>query len=214
MTHPIWPLFDLEVVTSTLTLRYVDDDLATELADVAAKGVHDPAATPFLFAWTDVDPPEQQRNTLRHHWELRSRTTPAAWSLALAVIVDGQAIGTTNLDAKDFPLLRTVTTGSWLGIESQRRGYGKELRRATLALAFDGLGTEVATTAAWHDNGGSLGVTRSLGYEPVARTFERRRERRDEMLTFTIDRSGFDRLTTDDIELRGCERARDFLEID
>lgn len=214
MPHPIWPLFDLEVVTPKLTLRYVDDALATELATLAARGVHDPAETPFLFSWTDVEPPEQQRNTLRHHWELRSRTSPAAWSLALAVIVDGQAIGTTNVNSKDFALRRTVATGSWLGLEFQGRGFGKELRRATLTLAFRGFDAEIANTAAWHDNAGSLGVTRSLGYTEVAREFERRRDRRDDMLTFSMERDAFDRLTTDDIELRGCEAAREFLEID
>jgi len=214
MTHPIWPLFDLEVVTPKLTLRYVDDDLASELAMLAARGVHDPGDTPFRFAWTDVEPPEQQPNTLRHHWALRSGTSASAWTLALAVIVKGQAIGTTSIEAKDFPLLRTVSTGSWLGIDFHGRGFGKELRRATLALAFRGLDAEVANTAAWHDNGGSLGVTRSLGYAPVGREFERRRDRRDQMLTFTMDRPAFDRLTTGDIELRGCERARGFLQID
>ena len=214
MSHPIWPLFDLEVVTPRLSLRYVDDRLATELAMLAAVGVHDPGETPFLHSWTDVEPPEQQRNTLRHHWELKSKTTPAHWSLALAVMVDDQAIGTTNLDATDFPLLRTVSTGSWLGRAFQGRGFGTELRRATLALAFRGLGAEMAKTAAWHDNGRSLGVTRSLGYQPVGRDFERRRDRRDEMLSFTMDRTRFDELDTSDIELVGVEAARRFLDID
>jgi len=214
MTHPIWPLFDLGVITPRLSLRYVDDSLATELATLAAAGVHDPSETPFLFSWTDIEPPEQQRNTMRHHWELKSQTTSAQWSLAFAVMVDGKAIGTTNVTAKDFPLLRTVSTGSWLGQAFQGRGFGTELRRATLTLAFSGLGAETAKTAAWHDNLGSLGVTRSLGYRPDGRDVERRRDRRDEMLSFTMDRSQFDNLDTSDIELLGIDEARRFLEID
>ena len=45
MTHPVWPLFDLRVHTPKLELRYIDDDLATELAQLASArhprpGVH------------------------------------------------------------------------------------------------------------------------------------------------------------------------------
>ena len=43
MGHPYWPLFDLEVRTPRITMRYVDDDLAVEMATLAAKGIHDPA---------------------------------------------------------------------------------------------------------------------------------------------------------------------------
>ena len=42
--------------------------------------------------------------------------------------------------------MRTVGTGSWLGRPYQGRGIGKEMRGAVLALAFDGLGAEVAET--------------------------------------------------------------------
>jgi RimJ/RimL family protein N-acetyltransferase len=38
------------------------------------------------------------------------------------------------------------------------------MRLAVLALAFDGLGAQVAETSAWPDNAASLGVSRSLGY--------------------------------------------------
>jgi RimJ/RimL family protein N-acetyltransferase len=40
------------------------------------------------------------------------------------------------------------------------------MRRAVLALAFDHLGARAAITSAWHDNHASLGVSRSLGYQP------------------------------------------------
>ena len=57
-------------------------------------------------------------------------------------------------------------TGSWLGRASQGHGFGKEMREAVLAFAFDGLGARVATTEAFLDNAASNGVSRSLGYEP------------------------------------------------
>jgi RimJ/RimL family protein N-acetyltransferase len=59
-----------------------------------------------------------------------------------------------------------VKTGSWLGRDFQGRALGKEMRAVVLALAFDGLGAEVAETEAFVDNAASAGVSRSLGYEP------------------------------------------------
>ena len=48
MGHRYWPLFDLEVRTPRLVLRYLDDATAVELIDVAlTDGVHDPSWMPF-----------------------------------------------------------------------------------------------------------------------------------------------------------------------
>ncbi|MBA3655396.1 MAG: GNAT family N-acetyltransferase, partial [Actinobacteria bacterium] len=63
-----WPLFRLRVVTPRLELRYPDDDDIAALAELAAKGVHDPDFMPFQIAWTDVPSPQQERNTLQHFW--------------------------------------------------------------------------------------------------------------------------------------------------
>ena len=69
------------------------------------------------------------------------------------------------LHARGFATQRTVDTGSWLGQDFQGRGFGKEMRAALLALAFDGLGARVAETEAFLDNAASNAVSRSLGYE-------------------------------------------------
>lgn len=76
----------------------------------------------------------------------------------------GQLVGMCTLHADRFPVLRTATTGSWLGRAFQRQGLGREMRQAALHLLFDGLGGRRATTRVWHDNSASLGVTRSLPY--------------------------------------------------
>jgi RimJ/RimL family protein N-acetyltransferase len=68
--------------------------------------------------------------------------------------------------AHQFATFQAVDTGSWLGRGQHGRGLGKEMRGAVLALAFDGLGAEVATTEAFLDNPASAGVSRSLGYVP------------------------------------------------
>jgi RimJ/RimL family protein N-acetyltransferase len=77
---------------------------------------------------------------------------------------DGEPIGSQSIHADRFAVMRTVDTGSWLGRGHQRKGFGREMREAVLALAFDGLGARVATTEAFLDNAASSGVSRSLGY--------------------------------------------------
>ena len=169
MTHPIWPLFDLTVRTPRLELRYIDDALATELAQLAGRGIHDPAYMPFALPWTDQPSPLLERGTMQWYWRARADTLPVHWHLTMAAIADGVAIGTTSLDASEFPTLRQFESGSWLGREHQGQGHGKEMREATLHLGFEGLVAEYATTGAWHDNAPSLAVTRGLGYHEEGR---------------------------------------------
>ena len=94
------------------------------------------------------------------------RTTVESWSINLAIVVGGRAIGACGLSAEQFPTLRSFETGSWITQAEQGRGYGKEMRAALLHLGFAGFDAVEATTAAFSDNPRSLGVTRHFGYEP------------------------------------------------
>lgn len=213
MASSHWPLFDLEVRTPRVTLRYLDDVLAEQLIAVAVRGVHDPATTPFSIPWTDLPSPEMEREALRFYWSSRAGVRPNDWRLLHAVIVDGEVVGACDLAAAEFPALRQFETGSWLGLEHQGRGIGKELRLAALTLGFDGLGAEFAMTGLWHDNAASLGVTTSLGYEPIGRRRALRRGQPDELLGFRMDRAHWATLRRDDITLHGIDAARAFLAV-
>lgn len=216
MPHPFWPLFDLEVRTPRLTLRYVDDALAVELAELAARGIHDPGFMPFAMPWTRAESPELERQAFRFWWRCRAETSATAWNLNLAVVVEGVVVGSTSLMANDFPRLRQFETGSWLGRDHQGRGIGKEMRLATLTLGFVGFGAELALTGAWHDNAPSLGVTRSLGYvEQGWRRALRDDDHADRLLGFAMGRDHFEtQLRRDDVELLGAEPVRELLGID
>lgn len=214
MAHPYWPLFDIEVRTPTLTLTAVTDARAVELAELAARGVHDASFAPFLTPWTDLRPPELERGVLQFHWRSRAETSPTTWRVPFAVVVEGEVVGSTDLAAENYPILRQFETGSWLGREFQGRGLGKELRLATLTFGFLGLDAHVATTGAWHDNGPSLGVTRSLGYESSGTRRAVRRAEPDTLLGFHMARDHFERhLRRDDIEIIGDGPARELLGI-
>jgi RimJ/RimL family protein N-acetyltransferase len=214
MAHPYWPLFDLEVRTPRLVLRYVDDAVACDLVRVVAtEGVHDPAEMPFTIPWTDLEAPELQRQSLQYWWRCRATTSPEAWELNLAVIVDGVAAGITSIGATDFAITATFGTGSWLGRSFQRRGIGTEMRAATLHLGFAGFGAQRATTSAFADNAASLGVTRHLGYAPNGTSIGIRREEPGEQHHFVLTRDAWSPQRREDIELVGIEAARDQLGI-
>lgn len=213
MTHPYWPPFDLEVRTPRLTLRGVDDELALEIVEVAARGVHDPAMMPFLIPWTDAEPPDLQRDALRFFWRTRAECRPEAWNLIHAVIVDGAAIGVCDVGGTDFGRLGEIVTGSWLGLEFHGQGLGKELRMAALTLGFDGFGAEYARTSAWQDNAPSLGVTRSLGYREEGRRRAIRRDSVDELIGYRMHRDHWRTIRRDDITLHGVDAVRDLLSI-
>jgi RimJ/RimL family protein N-acetyltransferase len=65
---------------------------------------------------------------------------------------------------RKFAVRKTVVTASWLGRAYQGRGYGTEMRAAVLALAFDGLGAEVAESGFFEGNAQSARVSAKLGY--------------------------------------------------
>ncbi|BBX06287.1 GNAT family N-acetyltransferase [Mycolicibacterium aichiense] len=207
----MWPLFDLQVVTPRLVLRYVSDELGAELATLAAKGIHDPATMPFTEPWTDVPSPDLERNSLQYYWRNRAETSVQRWNLDLAVLADGSVVGMCSVHAEDFPRNRSLTTGSWLGLAQQGRGFGKELRQAALHLIFAGFDADVAITRAWHDNAASLGVTRSLPYTETVRTVEDRRGRPDTMVGFAMTPGRWATIRRDDIRLVGIDAVREQL---
>lgn len=201
-----WPPFGIRVRTPRLELRVPDDALGGQMGELAAKGVHDPAVMPFFFPWTDAPAGEIPRNTLQHLWQMRAELGPEHWHLSLAVLVDGEVVGGGGLVGKDFALCRGFETGSWLGLEFQGHGLGKELRHACLHLGFAGLGAAFAVTGAFEDNGASLGVTRALGYEPNGEEAVVRRGKAARLLHFRMPRAHWEAvLRRDDIELEGVD---------
>ncbi|BFU47862.1 GNAT family N-acetyltransferase [Krasilnikovia sp. MM14-A1004] len=159
-----WPLYGLRLRTPRLELRLPDQDDLAALADRAAEGVHDAATQPFTAAWTDAEPAQRARSTMQWHWSMLGRWAPDDWSLNFVTVADGVVVGTQDVRARHFATLREVGTGSWLGRAHHGRGYGTEMRAAVLHLAFEELGAEYATSAAFADNDASYGVSRKLGY--------------------------------------------------
>jgi RimJ/RimL family protein N-acetyltransferase len=160
----LWPLFGLSIRTPRLTLTPVRDDHLPGLVDAILAGIHDPSVMPFSPAWTDAPRDTLIRESLKYHWGLRAAVSPESWTISFAVQHEGRIIGVQDLSARSFALMRRVGTGSWLTLDAQGRGLGKEMRSAVLSFAFDHLGAHSAVSDAAVWNAASLGVSAALGY--------------------------------------------------
>lgn len=200
-----WPLAGLRLRTPRLELRTASDSDLCALADLAAAGVHDPAVQPFTFPWTDVAPDERGRSVVTYLWSQRAAWKPNSWSLDLAVVRDGTVVGTQGVSARDFAMLREVSTGSWLGREYHGLGIGTEMRAAVLHLAFAGLGAEYAISAAFADNPASQRISRKLGYADNGVERQVSRGRAATVQRFRLDRQAWEGTHAIPVTIAGLE---------
>lgn len=192
-----WPMAALRIRLAAgpragwLELRLPDTGDLTALAALAEAGVHDPAIQPFSVAWTDVEPAARARSVLQYHWRCLGAWQPSDWTLNLVAVQGGSVVGTQELSATNYSILREVRTGSWLGRQYQGQGIGTAMRAAVLALAFEGLGAEFALSEAFTDNAASLTVSRKLGYADDGTTRHAIRGRPAEQRRLRLDRESW-----------------------
>ena len=199
------PVFALEVRTPRVTLRFPTDDDLVDLAELGLRGVHAPDAMPFETPWTEVPAPFQQRNTLQWFWQQRATIQSDAPFITMATVVDDVVVGTQGLVTSSWKGTRTFETGSWVGLEYQGKGIGKEMRIAALHLGFDGFGARRMITEAFADNPSSVGVTESLGYRPNGDVYVSRGGAPTRSVRYVMEPDDFERLRRDDIEITGAE---------
>ena len=212
----LWPPLGLRIVGAGLELAWATDELMFALAREAASGVHDEGYMPFVVPWTRGTPEQVGRSVLQYGWGRRGVLSPQDWCLQLAVIRDGQVLGLQDAFARGYPVTRTAETGSWLGLRHHGQGVGWRMRLLMLHLLFDGLGAQTATTAAFDDNPGSLGVTRKLGYRENGTTTQVRDGAPVVSRAFRMDRADWDARPDwmrPDVELHGVEPVRALLDL-
>ncbi|MFJ5697878.1 GNAT family N-acetyltransferase [Arthrobacter sp. NPDC093139] len=161
----VFPPFALRLATPRLVLRPLLDEDIPAAVEAAASGIHERGRNPFSTPWAESPPDQLGAGMARWYWQCRANSTPESWSLILGIWHGETFLGCQDVGAKDFAVLRTVTTGSWLRRDAHGRGFGKEMRAAVALYAFDWLKADVAESEAAEWNAASLGVSRSLGYE-------------------------------------------------
>jgi RimJ/RimL family protein N-acetyltransferase len=204
-----WPLFDLVVRTPRLELRLPRESEFPALLAVIEGGLHDPATMPFTNPFTDTPPPARERESAQWWWRQRAEWSADKWNFSGAVFVEGRVVGVQDMTAELFGTLRSVLTGSWLGLAHQGQGLGKEMRQAILHLAFAGLGAQEAHSGAFFDNAPSLGTSRSVGYQMNGEALAARRGVAARMVNLRIDRATWEERRRDDIEIIGLEGCLD-----
>lgn len=108
MISRYWPVSGLRVRTPRLELRLPETADLDALAALAAEGVHDPDVQPFTVAWTDAPPQQRAESTVRYHWSRCGAWQPGDWSLNLVADAGGTIVGTQEVGARNFGMLREV----------------------------------------------------------------------------------------------------------
>ncbi|WP_150463113.1 GNAT family N-acetyltransferase [Nesterenkonia ebinurensis] len=214
----VWPPFGLRIESPRLVLRQVrETDFAGFLA-AASSGIRNTEKCPFLTPWDDNPPEAMARNSLPYIWSQRAKIGPDHWYLMLGVFLknddrsEGLLIGVQDVNARNYRVMRTVNSGSWMRRDHQGQGLGKEMRAAMLLWAFDHFNAEYAQSGANSWNKPSQGVSASLGYQTVgrARRVGAYGDEAEEGLYFLLSADEFNRPDWD-IEVTGNELLRDFM---
>jgi RimJ/RimL family protein N-acetyltransferase len=114
-------------------------------------------------------------------------------------------VGVQSIEAVHFRAVRSVETGSWLGLAHQGQGLGREMREAILHLAFAGLGAEEALSGAFEDNVASLATSRAVGYEENGEARGHRRNGAGRTIRLRLAREAWEERRRADIEIIGLE---------
>lgn len=171
----IYPPFGLVITCGPVELRVLRDDDMPELIEVVRRGITDPdLPRPFLSAWHEKpfepgNPDAFPATSLSWWWTQRATFEAARWRIPLVVRRDGAVVGMQDAGANDFPAARSLTTGSWLGLEHHGRGTGTLMRQAIVGFAFDHLGALECHSGYIVGNAASEAVSRKTGYQPNGR---------------------------------------------
>ncbi|MCW4465510.1 GNAT family N-acetyltransferase [Glutamicibacter sp. MNS18] len=165
----LWPAAGLRARSGPLELRWINDRLLAELAELAAEGIHAPGQMPFTVPWSRGTKDQVARNVLEYQWAVRSQVGPGKLVLEMAVLLDGVPVGVQAASGDNWAILRSVETGSWLGRAQQGRGLGTRMRALMLHLLFDGLHAREVRSTAFADNHASNAVSIKTGYLPDGR---------------------------------------------
>ena len=206
----LWPPYRLRLRAGDLQLTVISDDDVPGLVDLALAGIHAPDAMPFSTPWTLAVPDKLPVEMIRYFSSVRAGFAPEAFELLFAVRVGGELVGTQGLHSRDFPVTKTLETGSWLGLAHQGRGIGTRMRQAVCAYAFDHLGAEEVTSGAFLDNPASLAVSRKVGYRPNGVVRLKRRDGEMALNQKLVLDSGRSR-RGEPLEVIGAEDLRRFL---
>ena len=137
-----------------------------ELAEIAYGGVRKDGIEAFLVDWDSGTDEQIARSLAQYHWSTRANFSVDDWTIEFTVRVDGLAVGVQGANGRRYPLTRTISTGSWLALSEQGRGYGTRMRRIIIETFIRHFGATRFDTAYFEGNHASRRVSEKLGYSP------------------------------------------------
>lgn len=210
----IWPPFALRIRCGDMELSPVRESDYPELADIAGGGVRRHDLPAFLVNWDSGTRDEVARSIAQYQWSTRANFRVNDWTIEFTVRVGGRVVGVQGVSAQDFPRTRSVSTGSWLALHEQGRGYGTRMRRAAVTAFADHFDAVSFHSGFFQGNDASRKVSEKLGYSPngvktiVAQDASAHVERQVILAAADIKRG------SDLVEVVGTERVRRFLGLD
>ena len=209
----IWPPFGLRITTAVMELAPTREADYGELAEIARGGVRRDGVQAFLVDWDSGTDEEVARSIAQYQWGTRANFRTEDWTLEFTVRVGGRVVGVQGISATDYTRTLSVTTGSWLALTEQGRGFGTRMRRALLTAFAEHFDTRVFHTAYVEGNDASRRVSEKLGYRPngekliVVQDGQAHREHQ-----LVLDAA--DLVRDEEIGVTGAEAVRRFLGLD
>lgn len=206
----IWPFDGLSIRHEDFELRLPEPHELRELASLASRGVHDPDFMPFTYPWTDQEPAGVARSVMQYFWATQGAITPASWVLSLTFFKSGEVIGTGGLTANNFATLRTIETGSWIGLDFQGQGFGTVMRSMLVAFGLQHLQANQMTSAAIEQNTPSNAVSAKMGYRENGYDLVKSRGKTDRLVRYVLTHESWEKLEPHlrpEIEVTGVEEC-------
>lgn len=123
--------------------------------------------TPGLSSKLGATAEETAENFVARTAENRAAMSAEAWSVPFAVVLDGEVVGMQSTMADDFPLARSVRTGSFLDAAVRGRSVGTLARALVIEFCVSVLGAQEMLTGHMTANHASRRVSERLGYTPI-----------------------------------------------
>lgn len=210
----LWPPFALSIRCGDMELSPVRESEYPELADIADGGVRRDDLPSFLVSWDSGTRGEIAQAIAQYQWSTRANFRVDDWTIEFTVRVDGRTVGVQGVSAKDFVRTRSVSTGSWLALNEQGKGYGTRMRQAAVRTFADHFGAGEFHSGFFEGNAASRRVSEKLGYSPngmktiVAQDGQARVEHQVILAAEDFKRG------QDPVEVAGAEVVRRFLGLD
>lgn len=186
MPSSLWPLWDLRVQTSRLTLRYPTDADLPRLVEITQAIRQTPGSEWF---WREAcggsgpDALDYSTRAAQALWNWRAQWRKDSWNLALLAQQGQQIVGVVETMGEQFGLTSSAELGLRVDPTLQGQGYGQEMVRAALHLLFEHIGAQEAIWACFADNQASNAEAAATGFRANgSKVIAYREQRREESL--------------------------------